>query len=272
LKSLFGVSSHSIAFFQDKISSWAKKENITMEVIFNTDVTPTADLVLVSNYALFIRIHKSIDAHCVVFDTPAYLGEIKEMRFLDVLKRKDRSYRFGLTDLNLPRLKRAFKRDGDPIEVTVGKFDIIPDMLERLERSSFLDKYQTFIYSCTNHTNREEYVARILRYVFGDTKSLTLSNLPTRGKTKDYYDTMVSFLDSDTGKKLLVVTRRIKKYKDAGKSVNYAKLVQEYGIVKYELKYLTKLYSSLHGFKEATTIKKMESRIKENIKNKKVEK
>lgn len=275
---LYGVSIHSLVHVHDCIHEYIKNKNISnikMKVLDKIQLTSKIDVdrikELLSNYNLllipsyicftqycnFLLDHKGI---VIIFDNPTVLNELEPLKFLDVSK-KENSYTFTFDSINKKELFSSFKllRNSkiDHVDFKIEPLKVIPKMIDKITSGKFLNKFNKFTYSVTNHTNRSGFIKLILSYLFGDVpyknyKSWVSKYVPIRGKGKKLYEDVQLFLDS---KECVLLKKALQECKkDVNKNgkkipIKYKTISKKYNIDTFELKYLNITYKKYKDYK-----------------------
>ncbi len=166
---LFGCSVSSISTvylaLKEKYSvnivddRWLKKHTASDILLFPS-------LSVLKRFRRFLKKFKGVG---IVFDGPANLYGVKNLRFLDIEKKPDSlSYKFSLKKPNYALIDKAFKKPPKKIKWDKTKFlDLI---VGERNQTPLLTAIASYTYFCTNHENRIESQKTIAEYLVGKIK------------------------------------------------------------------------------------------------------
>ena len=273
---LFGIGMHSLTSVYDNLKKYVADKNLNTKIllvhsskVLNKNVLESienSDVIIFSSYVAFCMYAKKLDTLkviTIIFDGLSYLNEINGLQILDCVPKKDFSYSFRLKPLDTKLLYKSFDllkdKNAKHINFKDSSLTLIPRMITRVMEGKFLDKYNKFIYSYTNHKNRSAISCSLYKFLFGDIDFKQYEKeiseyIPKRGLGKKYYTDMITYLDTKEGKNLLKVLLECKEQSAVGengkkKAVKYKALSKKYDVDLYEIKYLNLNYRKYKGFK-----------------------
>lgn len=256
MKGVFGVVGLSLATVVDSVKDICKDKDLKFLFLDKKPMPKSirkAEVIVASGFDAFrlnLEALNTSKAVVVIADNPLSLSEIKDVVFIDAVRRKGESFRFILQKPNYGLVLSALKSK-DSLEVTTQKLDVIPTLIKSQKSSGFLDLLQLVIYRVFDVRKRNIFLPLFYKRMFtGNNKDFLASVEPLRPKRgfgKEKFDEFVDLINSDYGKALSKAVKEYKKDKEA------VELSKKYSVDAYDLRYVVKSGAKL--YKKTGTVK-----------------
>lgn len=256
---VYGFAVHSLCVVYDRLFPFFHGRKYRICVVSQLDpkaleVYAKSDMLFFNSVTEFVSVYpviKGTKAACFVFDSPLQLKGLSEIYPCDYDNSK-LDYMFRFRPVNYSRLHSRVIRshESGKLHVSISEFKVIPKVIDRVKNGTFLDKFNSFIYSVTNHKTRGTYQKLIISYLLGNISLQQLQSTKKfrSRKASSLYSEVIRYLGSRFGNNLK--SAMMAAAASTGPAVPYAKLCKKYGVDKYELKYLVLLWRKQGAFSD----------------------
>lgn len=178
------------------------------------------------------------DKPVFVFASVLRLCELDGVHALDYVP--ERGLRYKLTRLTRDRLRATLR--AKPLPVKVDQPDLLPVLIKSVQEGSFLSPLMTAVYQLPL-SQQTALKLDVLQWAYSDKPLPTLmARLRSRTFSPGVIDALEATLagkESSAMREALAYVRQAKK--EGKKAVNYKKLVQQFGVSRYEVRYILKV-------------------------------
>jgi len=240
MKSLIGITNNDIFTVRTLIDKFAKKKRLQV-LGFEDKLDRAANIIFIPTLALLLRHIKNINrskATVFLFDDPVKCHYLKGITLLDIEKINP-AYRYKFKPLTKALIKKALKIIG-PAKIKQQDLKLIPTLLQNSD-GGVLAPILDFLYQSPNAVRRQKYAKEIYLWFAGD-KNVNvlrkkLQKIGGFGKD-DSLEILIKILESNKYIALRKAVSEIWKRRKTDKPITYQKIIEQYKIKSYDIKFL----------------------------------